>query len=1194
VGASSLTLQSNTCVLLNGAIQINGSTTASAAIKDGTSAKRISISGGIIDGGNLTGNNGISMSAASMAQIDAMTVRNFGPDNPRSGGSDSIHLSGGSTPYILTRCYVTNSSSRGIWLQLSGKKCIVSDCEVTAVNQDGVDCDSSTSGSVVKFNYCHDLVRYGVFFEQSAAHNVALGNVCNNDGRDINLYNNYATYRSPVQYNSVLCNSLMGNNGLRNGSTGTNTTVTSHNFLFNNSVINASINSEKEGSENYYSQNYQAGGSLNTAGTETFFNSVDVSSNLYVFDGSGLPTQAQGAATTNNTPVVIGPASGLDNDLWALIPTDSGYYRITNKKSKLVMAVSGASLSPGALIVQFSYGSGKNDQWMPMSAGNGLYYFINRLSGLCLNVPAAGIQLTQQPYTGGANQQFTLTLLAPTASSPFSLSALPLTQTVRAGTSTNYTITLTTNVGFTGSVTFGVSGLPTNTSAGFSPASLSTAGTTTLTINTSNSTTAGAYTLTITGTNSAATNAITVALTVVSPGSNLVWNSTSSTAWDTSALNWYNELTAGADVFQTGKSVVFADRAGVVTNITIASGVTVSPASTTVNADNADYSISGAGKISGTGDLIKAGSGSLTLTTTNDFTGKTFIQDGVLNINTETSLGGNPAALVTNQLTLNGGTLQTTTTFTIDDANRGITLGDNGGTFDVVSNTLTISKVFSGGSLRKRGSGTLVLGVANTYTGGSFVTAAGLRANVLGVYGYGPINVNGSGVAYLNAAGTYTNDFNIAGIGPDEASGNFGAIRFAANSSTATTLTGTITLTDTARMAARNISYSNPGGIVAGRVTGGGGLELGNSGDATNPGRITLSNPNNDWAGDTIIYHGMLRLGAPEVIPNGEGYGNVTIYNSNPTNDSILDLNGLNETINGFASGGSLGSRCIVTNSTSTNVAFTIGDNDAGGTFAGIIKNGAGAVAITKIGAGTEIFTGANTYTGATVVSNGTLVVNGSLANSPVTVMDGATVAGSGTIAGAVTVSPGGTIAPGNSLGILTINNSVTLQGTTVMELNQSLATNDVIRGVTTITYGGTLALTNLSGTLTTNDSFKLFAANTYSGAFATISPATPGAGLGWDTNSLTANGTLKITSTATPIPRLTGISLSGTTLMIMGTNGSAGGQFILLSSTNLALPLNLWTSLLTNNFDGNGNVNLSTNILNPSNAQQFYRLQTQ
>jgi parallel beta-helix repeat protein len=415
VGSAPLTLESNTCVLLNGTIQINSSTTASSAISGGTAPRHVSISGGIIDGGNLTGNNGIQISGASMLQVDSVTLQNFGLDNPRAGGSDVIHLDHGSTPDIVTRCTINGGSARGIWLQLSGVKSVMSDNEVTSVNQDGVDCDSSTSGCVAKFNYCHDLVRYGVFFEQSASHNLALGNICNNDGRDINVYNNSATPRGDTAFNSIVCNSLMGNNGLRNGSTGTNIVQSSHNFFFNNSVINASISSETYGTENYYSQNYLAGGTLSTAGVESFFNSTDVSSNLFIqASDTGPAVQAQNAATTNNTPIISGPAGTLANDQWQLVPTDSGFYRLMNLRSHLAMNVSGASLNPGARVIQWPFGSGKNDQWMPRPAGNGLYYFVNRLSGLCLDIPAAvsAVQLDQQPYMGVVNQQFSLNLLS--------------------------------------------------------------------------------------------------------------------------------------------------------------------------------------------------------------------------------------------------------------------------------------------------------------------------------------------------------------------------------------------------------------------------------------------------------------------------------------------------------------------------------------------------------------------------------------------------------------------------------------------------------------------------------------------------------------------------------------------------------------------------------------------------------------
>lgn len=415
VGAAPLLLASNTCVLLNGTIQINASTTASAAISCTNSPTHVSISGGVIDGGNFTGNNGIKGSGASMLQVDHVTLQNFGSANPRVGSSDVIHFDHGATPYIVSRCLINGGSARGIWLQLSGVKSVMTDNEVTAVNEDGVDCDSSTSGCVAKFNYCHDLVRYGVFFEQSASHNLALGNICNNDGRDINVYNNSATPRADTAYNSIVCNSLLGSNGLRNGSTGTNTVASSHNFFFNNTVVNASILSQTNGTQNYYSQNYLAGGTLSTVGAEAFFNSADVSSNLFIQAGDAGPALlAENAATTNGTPIMTGQPGALGNDQWELVPTDSGFYRIMNLRSHLAMNVSGASTNAGARVIQWPFGSVKNDQWMPVPAGNGLYYFVNRLSGLSLDIPVAesGTQLDQQPYTGGVTQEFSLNIPA--------------------------------------------------------------------------------------------------------------------------------------------------------------------------------------------------------------------------------------------------------------------------------------------------------------------------------------------------------------------------------------------------------------------------------------------------------------------------------------------------------------------------------------------------------------------------------------------------------------------------------------------------------------------------------------------------------------------------------------------------------------------------------------------------------------
>jgi hypothetical protein len=79
--------------------------------------------------------------------------------------------------------------------------------------------------------------------------------------------------------------------------------------------------------------------------------------------------------------------------------------------------------------------------------------------------------------------------------------------------------------------------------------------------------------------------------------------------------------------------------------------------------------------------------------------------------------------------------------------------------------------------------------------------------------------------------------------------------------------------------------------------------------------------------------------------------------------------------------------------------------------------------------------------------------------------------------------------------------------------------------------------------------------------------------------------------SVVKPTPRFTGLSLSGTTLTIQGTNGAANGQYVLMGSTNLTQPLFQWTPLLTNTFDGNGRFNLSTNIVSRGDPQRFYIL---
>ena len=111
--------------------------------------------------------------------------------------------------------------------------------------------------------------------------------------------------------------------------------------------------------------------------------------------------------------------------------------------------------------------------------------------------------------------------------SPYSLSASPGTQTVKPGGSTSYTVTVTPGTGFSGTIGFSASGLPSGATATFSPTTVNTSGSTTMTVVTGSASPAGIYPLTITGTSGSvsetanATLALGVVATpVITPGTN--------------------------------------------------------------------------------------------------------------------------------------------------------------------------------------------------------------------------------------------------------------------------------------------------------------------------------------------------------------------------------------------------------------------------------------------------------------------------------------------------------------------------------------------------------------------------------------------------------------------------------------------------------------------------------------------------
>ena len=160
----------------------------------------------------------------------------------------------------------------------------------------------------------------------------------------------------------------------------------------------------------------------------------------------------------------------------------------------------------------------------------------------------------------------------------------------------------------------------------------------------------------------------------------------------------------------------------------------------TINAPIAD----GTG---GAAQLTKSGAGLLILGGSNSYSGGTLVNGGTLQIGADASLGAASGALG-----LDAGTLATTASF---NSARGITLGENGGTFSTGTGTeLTLSGTIGGlGTLGKTGAGTLILGGTNSYAGGTFLGAGVLAVSSDANLGAatGPIALDG-GTLRLDAS----------------------------------------------------------------------------------------------------------------------------------------------------------------------------------------------------------------------------------------------------------------------------------------------------------------------------------------------------------------------------------------------------------------------------------------------------------
>ncbi|MSU59004.1 MAG: hypothetical protein EXS35_12705 [Pedosphaera sp.] len=681
-------------------------------------------------------------------------------------------------------------------------------------------------------------------------------------------------------------------------------------------------------------------------------------------------------------------------------------------------------------------------------------------------------------------------------------------------------------------------------------------------------------------------NGNTVELQVIGSPAALVWRGDgAANVWNThngtsGATNWING--GSPDAFFTTDSVLFDDTGSNTPPIALTGGLQA--ASITVAAAQ-NYTFAGSGQLSGNGPLTNAGPGTLSIVTSNNFSGKTFLTGGTLSITNESALGANPSTLTADQLTFDGGTLTVPATVAFTRMNRGITVAAGGGTLNLGAGTLNLTNRIAGtGTLTKSGAGNLtLLGTNTTFTGVTVISNGIVKlGNAYGAGGsgffggkitvkVGTFDINGA-TNYANAAqsnqlvwlcanantitlgggaasstaqlidSTGTNGFGVFSAYPNpsirfDASGDPGMATVSAfwkQNGQSTLATNIVEVNDSANAA---VELDFTGGLNGAHLLEGRRTTI----EKTGTGVMRISSANGFAklliSGGTLLCNNAAALGAKHTIddtalPPNEN--NVVTMNS-----GVLDLNGFS-----YALGGLAGSSGNVRNNGGAASTLTVGFNNTNSVSSScdaVIENGTSLVALTKVGTGTLTLGGANTYTGGTTVSNGTLLVNGSIVNGA-TVRSGGTLGGNGTISGVVTVDAGGALAAGTSIGTLTLNSSPVLNGAVSAEVDRNggtpLADLISVPG-NPIAYNGTLVVTNTGLPLQTGDTFTVFSAASYSGSFAIVSQ-TPGQLVVWNTANLAVNGTISVTTVApAPITAL----VSGSNLNLTWPLEAAGAQ---------------------------------------------------
>ncbi|EAB8933702.1 autotransporter outer membrane beta-barrel domain-containing protein [Salmonella enterica] len=497
--------------------------------------------------------------------------------------------------------------------------------------------------------------------------------------------------------------------------------------------------------------------------------------------------------------------------------------------------------------------------------------------------------------------------------------------------------------------------------------------------------------------------------------------------------------------------------------------------------DNATLELSTGGdfanNIGGTGSVVKSGDKTLTLSGSNTYTGGTTISGGTLVVSNVEALGSGD---VTDNATLELNT---------------------GGDFD--------NAISGSGQVVKSGDKTLTLSGANSYTGGTTISDGTLVASNVEALGSG--NVTDDATLELNTGGDFDNA--ISGSGQVVKSGDKTLTLSGANSYTGgTTISGgTLVASNVDALGSGDVTDNatlelNTGGDFANNIGGTGSVVK--SGDET----LTLSGTNT-YRGGTTISGGTLVASNVEALGTGDVTDNATLelntggdFDNNiggtgsvvKSGDETLTLSGANS----YTGGTTISGGTLVATSVDALGSGDVTDNatlelNTGGDFDNAIS---GSGQVVKSGDKTLTLSGANSYSGATTISGGTLIAanvnalgTGAIDNRASLLLD---ANGQFTVTDLTTESGGNTeIGAGSTLQA----NTLTQKSDSTLTINLNSNTADpVIHAASQVSLAGTLDITGVGDVLDSDpastddlDTFTLIASDkTIAGDFEKLTVA--------------------------------------------------------------------------------------------------------